>query len=833
MNKRILWKNAFQSIPESLGRFISIFLLMAVSAFTFIGLKMAGPDMRSSATHFYRQQQLADITITSNYGLDQSDWQTILHTNGLKKADFGYFQDSTVNHSQTALRIFSQTNGLSKYQLVKGHFPQMKHQIAISYLLANRYHLGQTITLKQHNQLKSSRYQIVGFVRSSEYVDRNDFGHTNIAGGQLNGYGVVQKAAFNRQQWMIARLSFKKTSHLNPYSTAYQNYIDQQKESLQRRLNHNRTRKYNSLRQMEMAQAMNNRTLLTRSKAEMTGLPTSPSKITYTVNDRSQNPGYEIYHSNVQRIDILANIFPVFMFFVAALVCLTTMTRFVEEERTNIGTLRSLGYSNFDASVKFIVYSLLSSLLGVLCGTFFGYLFLPRMIFNAYGANSTLTGFTPQFNATWLLIAAAIAVACTTLSALWTLARDLKERPARLLLPKAPKSGSHILLEKLPLLWQHLSFRYKICARNIFRYKSRMLMAIIGVAGCTGLLVMGFGISDSLKGISQQQYGNIIRYDLIIQQKDQPTKDQSNQLNNLLASSKVRRHAPIYLDQLNRQLNNSQQNVTLIVPQNSHDFSSYLRLQDRQSKKQLKLTTNGVIISEKLAQLTNSKVGTHIRLKDADGHWHSFKVAGITEMYMGHFLIMNQQAYSHYFHHPCVNNAQLVTLKHPQQLQSFSQKAMATGAVLGINQNVNNQLMIENTMDSMHKVMVILIGLATLLAIVVIYNLTTINVLERMRELSTIKVLGFFDGEVTMYIYRETIILSLLGILFGYLIGAWLHHFIITTLPPTNAMFDPNLYFSNFVISALIPALITFLLALVVYRRIKHVDMLAALQSVD
>lgn len=269
------------------------------------------------------------------------------------------------------------------------------------------------------------------------------------------------------------------------------------------------------------------------------------------------------------------------------------------------------------------------------------------------------------------------------------------------------------------------------------------------------------------------------------------------------------------------------------MPQNSHDFSSYLRLQDRQSKKQLKLTTNGVIISEKLAQLTNSKVGTHIRLKDADGHWHSFKVAGITEMYMGHFLIMNQQAYSHYFHHPCVNNAQLVTLKHPQQLQSFSQKAMATGAVLGINQNVNNQLMIENTMDSMHKVMVILIGLATLLAIVVIYNLTTINVLERMRELSTIKVLGFFDGEVTMYIYRETIILSLLGILFGYLIGAWLHHFIITTLPPTNAMFDPNLYFSNFVISALIPALITFLLALVVYRRIKHVDMLAALQSVD
>lgn len=831
MNKRILWKNAFQSIPDSLGRFISIFLLMAVSAFTFIGLKMAGPDMRFSATNFYLQQQLADMTVTSNYGLDQIDRQTILQTKELKKADFGYFQDSSINGSQTALRIFSQTDTISKYQLVKGHMPQTNHQIAVSYLLSNRYHLGQTITLKQYNSLKNNHYQIVGFVRSSEYVDRNDFGHTNIGTGQLNGYAVVKKSAFNSPQWMIDRLSFKQNKNLNPYSTAYQDYIDRQKDSLQGRLNQNRNVKFNNLRQALQAQAMANPTSL--SAASQADLPTNANKITYTVNDRTLNPGYEIYHSNVERIDILANIFPIFMFFVAALVCLTTMTRFAEEDRPNIGTLRSLGYSNFDVSLKFIVYSILSSLLGVFCGSIFGYRFLPKMIFDAYGANSTLTGFTPQFNGIWLIIVAIIALACTTLPALWTLAHDLPEKPARLLLPKAPKSGSHILLEKVKPLWNRLSFKYKICARNIFRYKSRMLMTIIGVAGCTGLLVMGFGISDSLKGISQQQYGNIIRYDLIVQQKEQPSVEQSKRFKHLLASGEVRRHMPVYSAQLNRQLNSSQQNVNLIVPQNSHDFNAYMRLQNRQSKKQLKLTNHGVIISEKLAHLTNTTVGQHIRLKDQNGHWHSFKVAGITEMYMGHFLIMNQHEYRHYLQRHFTSNAQLVTLSNPQKLQSFSKDAMDTGAVLGINQNVNNQLMIQNTMDSMNQVMVILIGLATLLAIVVIYNLTTINVLERMRELSTIKVLGFFDGEVTMYIYRETIILSVLGILLGYLIGAWLHHFIITTLPPTNAMFDPNLYANNFVISALIPAVITFLLALVVYRRIKRVDMLAALQSVD
>ncbi|KRN58556.1 ABC transporter permease [Limosilactobacillus secaliphilus] len=839
MSKRILWKNAFQSITDSLGRFISIFLLMAVSAFTFIGLKMAGPDMRFTATNFYRQQQLADLTVTSNYGLDRADQKIILHTPGLKKADFGYFQDSTVNHSRTAIRVFSKTDGISKYQLVKGHLPTNNRQIAVSSLLANRYHIGQTITLNQHSSLKNTHFKVVGYVRSSEYIDRNDFGHTNISTGQLNGYALVNKAAFASPQWMIARLTFKKTAHLNPYSTAYQNYVDQRQRHLQAQLNHQRADKVQRLQQALQAQMMNQQVSSAQTaksqSLQSAALPTSADKITYTVNDRSQNPGYEIYHSNVQRIDILANIFPVFMFFVAALVCLTTMTRFVEEERTNIGTLKSLGYSNLDVCQKFIVYGLTSSLLGVLFGAIFGYLFLPKMIFTAYGANSTLTGFTPLFNWVWLIVAAVVAVACTTLSALWTLSVDLKESPARLLLPKAPKSGSRILLERVKPLWNRLSFKHKITARNLFRYKPRMLMTIIGVAGCTGLLVMGFGISDSLKGISQQQYGNIIRYDLVIQQKDPLAAAQSARLKHLLTSDHVQRHTSIYWGQLHRKLgeDHAQQNINLIVPRDSHSFNDYLHLQNRSTKRPIKLTNNGVVISEKLAKLTDSKVGSRIRLQDSNGQWRSFKVAGITEMYMGHFLIMNQHEYRHYFKRPFTSNAQLVTLKHHQDLQSFSASAMASGAVLGINQNVNNQRTIENTMDSMNKVMVILIGLATLLAIVVIYNLTTINVLERMRELSTIKVLGFFDGEVTMYIYRETIILSLLGIILGYFIGAWLHHFIITTLPPTNAMFDPNLYLSNFLLSAFIPAAITLLLALLVYRRIKHVDMLEALQSVD
>lgn len=847
MKKKILWKDAWQAITGSLGRFVAIFMLMMVAVFTFIGLKMTGPDMRSTAVDSFKNNNLADITVVSNYGLNSKDKQKIENQSGVKKIEYSYLQDSTVNDSKKSLRVYSESKKISKVELTKGHMPKNNSEIVISYLLKDKYKLGKKITLDNHSSLKHKKFKVVGYVRSSEYLDKHDMGQTTVGTGQLSGFAFVKKSTFKSGTTTgMARITYKKTAKMNPYSIKYSNYINDKEKDLKKELDKNISAKENKTKN-KIAEINDSLTKLNaivavkpEYQSQIKQLESAKAKLeylnkpSYTVNTRDEFPGYENYRSNAERIDVLSNIFPVFLFAISALVSLTTMTRFVEEERINIGTMKAIGYSNFDVAKKFIVYSMLSSTLGVILGAFGGFRILPGIIFEAYAANSTMTGFRSQFSLAWLILGLVVAWACTTLAALYALKKDVKDRPAQLLLPKPPKKGSKIFLERITPFWSRLSFNHKVTFRNLFRYKTRMLMTIFGVAGCTGLLVMAFGIRDSLSGISKNQYTNIIKYDMIAVRNSNSSSKQNTDLLDELDSNSVKRYKQIHFTTLNRNLgeDKTKQTINVIVPKANTDLSKYINLMSSSTGKKLKLTNNGVIISEKLAQLTNAKVGHYIKLKDTNDKWKKFKVSGICEMYMGHYMVMNKQAYKHYFDKEYKTNGYLITTK-SGKLQTVSEKLMATGAIKGINQNVNNKKTIDNLINSLNKVILILIAISTILALVVIYNLTNINVDERMRELSTIKVLGFFDKEVTMYIYRETIILSILGILAGYLVGIWLHSFIITTLPPVNAMFDPNMYISNFIYSALIPVVITTVLAFIMHKKIKDVDMLDALKSVE
>lgn len=860
MKKKVLWKDSLQAITGSLGRFIAIFLLVMLGTFTLIGLKSSGPDMRQTAIEFYKKHSLADITVTSNYGLDNKDIHTIKTQKNIKRVDFGYYQDAKVKKSRTSLRVFSQTKNVSTYELIKGKRPTNKNEIAISYLLKNKYHTGQEITLENGQTLKSREFKVVGFVKSSEYMDKSNIGQTNIGTGQLDGIAITDKSAF-KGNYTIARIIYNTTYNLNPYAKRYNELIDKYQDNLNKELNKNRKTKYqkykanveqaesqisqakdqvNKLAQVSPEQAkVLQKEIDQKSKnvdkqkllLDQTGYPK------YTVNTRDSNPGYTIYRSNSERVDILSNVFPTILFVIAALVSLTTMTRFVDEERINIGTLKALGYSDMDVCQKFIMYSLISSGLGVVVGSSLGYLILPKIVFEAYAANSTLTNMTVLFSWKYLAIAVIIAIASTTLAALWVLKNNLKESPAQLLLPKPPKKGSKILLEKISPLWKRMNFTYKVTARNIFRYKSRMLMTIFGVAGCTGLLVMGLGIKDSLSGISQIQYTDIIKYDLVTLQHSNLTSRQKNNLDTELNKNKIKQYLDIHYENLTKKAgtDNAEQDISLIVPSSSKALTKFVRLENRQTGKKYTVTSDSVIISEKLATLLHAKKGSKIKLKDDNGKWHKLKVTGVTEMYIGHYVFMGKNAYKKAFKNNYRTNGQLVTLKenNKRDIQKSSENLMDTGALTTVLQNSNNQKTINNILGGLNKVIVILILIATILAIVVIYNLTNINVLERIRELSTIKVLGFFDKEVTMYIYRETILLSAIGILVGYIIGIWLHEFIITSLPPTNAMFDPSLRIGNFIISTLIPSIITIILAIIMHRKIKSVDMLESLKSVE
>ncbi|QQP28472.1 ABC transporter permease [Lactobacillus ultunensis] len=846
MRKTILWKDALQAITHSLGRYIAIILLIGLGTFAFVGLKMAGPDMRATGADFFAKHNLADVTVMSNYGINSTDRVTIQNLPEVKETAFGYFQDVKIKNSSDTLRVFSQSNNISSYQLMKGHFPDNKHEIALSYLLKKKYRLGQKISFAKPGILKNHTYKIVGFVKSSEFLDKNQIGQTSIGDGRLTGIAITSHNAFASPVYQVSRVTFKNTANLSPFSVTYRNRVYRDQQKLQDALNENRKDKYDKYVLMYKTEY--------RKKAAQQllkrGIPINPNQIkvpknkikipypSYTISGREESQGYSSYRADSERVEVLANVFPVFLFAVAALVSLTTMMRFVEEERTNIGTLKALGYSNGAIAIKFLLYSTSAAILGVIGGSILGYTFLPDLIIKAYLASSTLgTGY--QLNFAWmpLLISLVVALLSTTVVSMFTLWQTLREQPAALLLPKPPKNGSRILLERIPWLWRHMSFSAKVTARNIFRYKSRMLMTILGVAGCTGLLVMGFGIRDSLQGIGNIQYNDLQKNDVIALKSKDVSKNAQKELDDLFKEKAFTQTNAVQYQQLTKLLksNGSIENIMLIAPQNTTTFRKSINLRQRQDKKKLILSDNGVIISEKLATILHAKRGSSISLKNSNGKTYRFKVNGICEMYLGHYIFMSPREYEKTMGKKYAANAYLVTMKKhdPAFVNKVSQKLVKTAAIETVVSNSSNRSLLGSFTGSLNEVIFILILISGMLAVVVIYNLTNINVAERIRELSTIKVLGFYDNETTMYIYRETIILSILGIIVGFGFGWWLHHFIIISLPPDVAMFDPNMYPLNFVCSALIPAIITAVLAIVVHHKIKRINMLDALSSID
>lgn len=842
MKKTVLWKDAFEAITHSLGRYIAIVLLIALGTFAFVGLKMAGPDMRATGSDFFEKQNLADVTVTSNYGLDKKDRATIRNLPEVKESSFAYFQDVKNKRNNNTFRVFSNSGKLSKSELVKGHFPKRKNEIALTYMLDKKYRLGQKITFTNKGSLRKSTYTIVGFIRPSEYLDKTQIGQTNIGDGNLTGVALTTASAFSSPVYHISRVIFKDTTHLSPFDKTYRSLVYRDQKKLQTALNKNRKARYQKL----VSQYQNEyRQRAAREMAER-GIPVVASQIkvpkrhitypSYTINSREESQGYSSYRADSERVEVLANVFPVFLFAVAALVSLTTMIRFVEEERINIGTLKALGYSNSSVAIRFLLYSSTAAIIGTALGASLGYTFLPDMIIKAYLANSTL-GTAYQLHFAWepLLISLVVALISTTVVSMFALHQTLREKPSALLLPKPPKNGSRILLEKIPFIWKHMSFSAKVTARNIFRYKSRMLMTIFGVAGCTGLLVMGFGIRDSLQGIGGIQYRDIQKNDIIALKNETVTKKQKNKLNNVLTSKNVKQTSAVQYQQMTKYIKNtgSTENVMLIAPKDTKNFRKSINLRDRKTKQKLDLSNNSVIISEKLATILDAQKGSRISLTDKQGKNHNFKVTGISEMYLGHYIFMSPSEYKKTIGKTYKTNAYLITVKKHSLAKKVSRDLIKTGAIQTVISNTANRDILSGFTGSLNEVIVILILISGMLAVVVIYNLTNINVAERIREISTIKVLGFYNNETTMYIYRETIILSLLGIIVGFGFGWWLHYFIITSLPPDQAMFDPNMYPMNFVLSALIPALITAVLALVVHRRIKNINMLDALSSMD
>ena len=551
----------------------------------------------------------------------------------------------------------------------------------------------------------------------------------------------------------------------------------------------------------------------------------------YHVYNRQTMPGgqgYRMYSNLSTSIRSIGNIFPVVLYMVAAMVTFTTMTRFVDEERTNAGIFKALGYRNRDIVAKFVLYGFLAGTVGTLIGTLLGHYLLAGVISDVITAGMVVGKSHEYFYWSYSLIALALSWVSSVLPAYLVARRELHDEAAQLLLPKPPVKGSKILLERLSFIWSRLSFTHKVTARNIFRYKQRMLMTIFGVAGSVALLFAGLGIQSSVGGVVERQFEQIQQYQMIVAEKSSASEQEKTDLESALQAESIHAYQKIYSKSIEKDFKGKAglQTITMMVT-NREDFKPFITLEENGQEVQV---TDGAVVSQKLAQLAGVTVGDKLEL---DGK--EIKVAAISENYVGHFVYLNRATYEQVYGTRPQDNTYLVKLKEPTPSNTEKEAAtfMEKDAVSGVVQNATAIHLFESVASSLNKTMAILVLVSVLLAIVILYNLTNINVAERIRELSTIKVLGFHNKEVTLYIYRETMVLSLVGIALGLVAGHYLHQFLIQMISPTTILFYPQVSWEVYALPIVAVTVILTLLGLFVNRHLRKVDMLEALKSVE
>lgn len=1151
MTKKTLNKDIRNSLRQSKGRFLSIMLLMMLGAFSLVGLKVSGPDIEDTLNSYMETANAADLFVVAGYGLSDEDQAEIQEENA--DVEFGYFVDTVIGDTPSAIRVFSQTKDISTFELVSGEFPTKSNEVALASTMADQYKIGDIIRLNESGSntlLKEHELTITGFVNSSELLSKTIKGVSSAGSGDLSGFAVVPKDAFDSEVYTIARLRYPDLRKWKTTSREYSDKVTELQQALEEKLADNGKARLDSLKttaddkisegkekivddksqlsdaekkladgkseieknektlvdgqkevnsneatiasgdakldaawnqleasrgqlesarvqieqavatlaekkeqledastklteaetqlsakkeelasgqeqleagQTQLAQAKaqletgkadleTKKTALAQGKALLasdpdaaaaqgiteaslqameTALTQVEAQLTQTeqaLNAKEQvlaqkeqelvagqtaisnaeaelalkkqqlvagqeayqqglakyyasysqyvdgldryregvaafeanagtleegkaklaeakktladgeakladaktqlkeseetynekketadkdiqkaeselekaevdvskltKPKYSVYtrstmlgsegffnmKTTAEGITSVGNLFPIVLYAVAALVTVTTMTRFVNEERINAGVLKALGYETKDVMKKFAVYGFTAGVSGTVLGILLGTYALPSALGATLMKDTVLPSIQLNFHPLIAVIAIVCSLICSVVPPLWIARRELHEQASALLLPKAPVAGSKILLERIPFIWNRLSFTHKVTARNIFRYKQRMLMTIFGVAGSVALLFAGRGILGSLDGIADRQFKEIITYDAIVSKDTVLTASEEQALHNYLSSSSVTSYSDVYSESVTREVPgvDDEQSVTVLVGKEA-SLSPYLHLNDAKSKKAVTLPAEGVLISEKLAKLLNVKAGDIFTLPNKDGVDVTLTVGGIVEMYAGHFVVMTPEVYAKAYGAVPQDNAIFVQFKDKDaaSVQKAAADLMAIDGVKAVVQNTSMVSRIDTTVGSLSRVMMILTVVSILLAVVILYNLTNINVAERIRELSTIKVLGFLNKEVTMYIYRETILLSVIGMGVGILFGRVLHRVIIETVAPGFVMFNPAVGWFVYVLPCVIVIVILVALGYMVNHLLQRIDMLEALKSVD
>ena len=690
----------------------------------------------------------------------------------------------------------------------------------LSYLLENDYFSDPNNIDKIINMVPTDipNYDDVILVLKFYKDNINEIDNLKLAVEKIENAKVEYQSGLNYYNNMLDKYNDSYNSYVNYYNE-YQNGLSSYNNGLS---------SYNSnlnLYNSNLEEYYNSRALfeseIESAKEKLKEIP----ECNWYLYDRLDDSNYSEFINDGNSVANLSKVFPTIFFVVAILISLISMSRMVEDDRMQIGTLKSLGFSNRHIRKKYILYAFLACFIGCVIGSIFGLFFLPKYIWDIYKIIFDIPVYSIDYDFTYIILGSLIAIICICGTTLLTIRNVVKEKPSDLMRPKAPANGKRVLLEKIPFIWKRLKFSNKVIVRNIFRDKKRVLMTIVGILGCTGLILTGFGIRDSIVDIPSYQYGKVFNFDNMVYLNNELSNDEINQL---FSDEKIKNH-------LNTNIITGTSNgysINILTLENENELNEILNLKDIKTDEDLKLEDNKIIISDKLADLTNTKVNDKLTFEDSSGISYEFVVSGISKNYVGHYVFMNKKTYEDNIG-KYSTNVVFVKAVNSKYEDEISNELLKNENVMTTISTESTMKIIDNMLKSLDSVVVLLIVLSACLSFVVLYNLSYINISERKREIATLKVLGFTNKEVDNYINKETIILTIIGIAFGLLFGVFLTNIIIDTVEIEAVRFIRHINVVSFIGAALITIVFTLIVNRITHYSLKKIDMIESLKSVE
>ena len=868
---KALNKDIIREISKTKSKFVSIMIIMFLGVFVFIGLKETTPAMVNTYNKTLEQHNIYDLRVTNNFGINNGDIEEIRKLDNIDKLETYNKKNYKLENSTNSIDIETLSKELATPKLIKGKLPTNNNEIAVVDSLEKIYKIGDTVNLvddkSEEKKLRSYSYKVVGYVHGADhtevssnnptnnsyfgYINRENFQFDNVTGVNIKLKGIsykysdkkyIEEVNKSRDQ-LIDILKERKLVDEKNYKSNTSQKIKESEErlaSIEKELASNLER-LELLKNVDIQRYAEQSSKLNEAKKQLQDNK-KKLEVSKRAFEETNYPRFNVenirglvhyaqFIDSAGSLSFLANVFSIFLFSVSILVSLTTLTRMVDENRTSIGTLKALGYSNRDIFKKYYIYGGVSTVIGTILGIIAGYLVIVPIIYNSYSRFFTLKEPYIVYNLHIIALAFLISILCILLAVFIPLRKNLKERSAYLLRPKAPSSGSRIFLENVSFIWKRLSFLRKVTFRNIFRYKVRMFMTIFGVMGCLTLMFIGFAIRFGVIDISNEQFKIINKIDVLATYNPYAEKEDIDKISKEIGSnSNVENFTKVNVQKATVEKNNEVLDTAQLVTLDRNNYKDYITLMDNRSN--IELPKDSIVINEKLAYLYNLSVGDNFKVIINEKEY-TLKIGAINKNYFGNILYMDREYFSKVFDKIYSDNSFIIKMNNSDEVEKMASKLQDNPYVANVSDNSKIQENLDNFISGLDIIVVVMVLCSLALALVVLYNLINVNVSERQRELSTIKVLGFYPREVTIYVFREIFYLSIIGIVIGNYIAYRLYLKIILELASRTMMFSSRVPIAVYALSTGVTLVIIIFVMAIMHRRLKKVNMVESLKAIE